>query len=70
MKNAKIVKVCKIVIQVCNIATIIAQTLIKAFPVTEKELANYPVANDADLKLIKEFLASQKMEDFKDDSNK
>lgn len=60
MKNAKIVKVCEIVVQVCNIATIIAKTLIQAFPVKVAQPVK-SVVTPEDVKLIKEFL----QEDFK-----
>lgn len=58
MKNAKIVKVCEIVVQVCNIATIIAKTLIQAFPVKVAQPVK-SVASPEDVKLIKEFLQEE-----------
>lgn len=53
MKNEKIVKVLEVVVQVCNIATIVAKTLIPLFPVKNQEVTN------EDTELIKQFLAGQ-----------
>lgn len=51
MKNEKVVKVCEVVIQICNIAVIIAQAVKSAFPSSSKQ-----VASPEDVALIKEFL--------------
>lgn len=55
MKNEKIVEVCQVVVKVCNIALVIAQTLISAFG---PKLAQKPVAeySQEDMQLIKDFL--------------
>lgn len=60
MKNAKIVKVCEIVVQVCNIAVIIAQAVKSAFPV--KVSVNETKATPEDVQLIKDFLAQEKFQ--------
>ena len=61
MKNEKIVKVCKIVVEVCNIAVIIAQTLISAFE-NSKRLgdSSKPGYTQEDVQLIKDFLQQEK----------
>lgn len=63
MKNEKIVKVCEIVIQVCNTAVIIAQAVKSAFPVIAKKSGSVPQFSQEDAKLIKEFLESEKLDD-------
>ena len=55
MKNEKVVKVCQVVIQVCNIANIIAQTLISAFGTTTKKVVNSSGFTEEEIKMIKEF---------------
>lgn len=62
MKNEKIVKVCEIVIQICNTAVIIAQAIKSAFPALAKKSGNVNFTQE-DAKLIKEFLASEKLDD-------
>lgn len=58
MKNEKIVEVCKVVIQVCNIANLIAQTLVNAFApsLAHKSPSQY---SQEDIKLIKEFMEQE-----------
>lgn len=51
MKNEKIVKVLEVVVQVCNIAIIVAKTLIPLFPVKKQE-----VVSNQDTDLIRQFL--------------
>lgn len=71
MKNAKIVKVCQIVVQVCNIATIIAKTLMEAFPEKKSISQKLPQEiSQEDAKLIKEFLASENIKELADDCDK
>lgn len=71
MKNEKIVKVCKIVVQICNIATIIAQTLINAFPEKKSLSQKQPQdINQEDVKLIKDFLAQENMQELLNDCSK
>lgn len=57
MKNAKIVKICQIVVQICNITVIIAQAIANAFPNKSSEIGNF---SQEDLKLIKDFMEQEK----------
>ena len=57
MKNAKIVKICQVVVQICNITVIIAQTIANAFPNKSAEVGNF---SQEDLKLIKDFMEQEK----------
>lgn len=51
MKNEKVVKVLEVVVQICNIATIVAKTLIPLFPVKKQE-----IVDTEQEELIKQFL--------------
>lgn len=51
--NEKINKVCKVVIQVCSVATAIAQVVAAAFPVAQ---GNYEQS-----KLVKEFMEHEEL---------
>lgn len=58
MKNEKIVKVCEVVIQVCNIAVIIAQAVKSAFPAM-KAANQVSEIDQEEAELIKQFMESK-----------
>lgn len=57
MKNEKIVKVCEIIVQVCNIAVIIAQAVKAAYPASKKSFDTKLDQEEA--ALIKSFMESE-----------
>lgn len=61
MKNEKIYKVAQAVVQVCNLATVIAQAVMAAFPVQQNLISGKEKFSQEDVKLIKEFLASEEV---------
>lgn len=61
MKNEKIYKVAQTVVQVCNLAIVVAQAVMTAFPVQKNLIADKKTFSQEDMKLIKDFLENEEV---------
>lgn len=61
MKNEKIYKVAQTVVQVCNLAIVVAQAVMAAFPVQKNLIADKKTFSQEDMKLIKDFLENEEV---------